>query len=411
MVTVDDAAADPADPTRTPPPLCALTPRWLRDTPLPANPAERAQWTLTLTAAMEHQQTVRPCDPPSPPRRPSLRLDQLKATLLTALNPKVTVTARVRGQLTLPAGWNPADPLEPVLAAPEFSTPVYREVLQIDPELLLPAVGALPTNSVTSVGTNPWFIAAVMVGVNHEIGRELLWRGFPTDQRGTCFRNFWDRTGRQPQPGAADHDIPAITDWDVATPLHTHAAAGSAQTVILLRGELLRRYPRTTIYLTRAQRTQPDPAAPPEFTIAPLTGNPGDATYPEKYAIFSGELPPDIAFFGFNVKPPDAVGDGTAASPGYFLVLQEPPTEARFGLDDDRPATKPFHTWADLAWPDVTLTHDHIDLPATGGPTPDQPRGLRFNRTATSAQLAAATEQQPFRAAIHLSQLLPEEIP
>ena len=34
-----------------------------------------------------------------------------------------------------------------------------------------------------------------MVGLNVEMGRELLWRGFPTDQRGTYFRHFWGNDG------------------------------------------------------------------------------------------------------------------------------------------------------------------------------------------------------------------------
>ena len=39
-----------------------------------------------------------------------------------------------------------------------------------------------------------------MAGLNHEMARELLWRGYPTDQRGTVFRRFWDRAGAVPPP-------------------------------------------------------------------------------------------------------------------------------------------------------------------------------------------------------------------
>ena len=50
-----------------------------------------------------------------------------------------------------------------------------------------------------------------MVGLNSELGRELLWRGYPTDQRGTSFRQFWDATAA----GAGDHtDIPPVHEWD-----------------------------------------------------------------------------------------------------------------------------------------------------------------------------------------------------
>ena len=37
--------------------------------------------------------------------------------------------------------------------------------------------------------TNPKFVEAFMVGLNTEMSHELLWRGFPTDQRGTYFRD------------------------------------------------------------------------------------------------------------------------------------------------------------------------------------------------------------------------------
>ena len=48
--------------------------------------------------------------------------------------------------------------------------------------------------------TNRRFMEAYMVGLNVEMGRELLWRGFPTDQRGTYFDHFWGvrRAGDDP---------------------------------------------------------------------------------------------------------------------------------------------------------------------------------------------------------------------
>ena len=39
--------------------------------------------------------------------------------------------------------------------------------------------------------TNQRFIEAYMVGLNHEFARKLLWREYPTDQRGSYFRQFW----------------------------------------------------------------------------------------------------------------------------------------------------------------------------------------------------------------------------
>ena len=39
--------------------------------------------------------------------------------------------------------------------------------------------------------TNQRFIEAYMVGLNYEFARKLLWREYPTDQRGSYFRQFW----------------------------------------------------------------------------------------------------------------------------------------------------------------------------------------------------------------------------
>ena len=64
-----------------------------------------------------------------------------------------------------------------------------------------------------------------MVGLNHEMARELLWREYPTDQRGSYFRQFWDVSGYLPEAGEnlatlAERlkDIPEIHTWTAAPP-------------------------------------------------------------------------------------------------------------------------------------------------------------------------------------------------
>ena len=42
-----------------------------------------------------------------------------------------------------------------------------------------------------------------MVGLNHEFARELLWREYPTDQRGSYFRQFWDVRGFLDEPSGS----------------------------------------------------------------------------------------------------------------------------------------------------------------------------------------------------------------
>ena len=80
-----------------------------------------------------------------------------------------------------------------VMAYPHLLFPLSRKLEVLAPEVFLPGVGALPDDFIMAVQTNPRFVEALMVGANHEMGRELLWQGFPTDQRGTPFQHFWQR--------------------------------------------------------------------------------------------------------------------------------------------------------------------------------------------------------------------------
>jgi hypothetical protein len=114
----------------------------------------------------------------------------------------------------------------------------------------------MPPNTLAIVEPDAAFIEAYMVGLNHEMARELLWRAFPTDQRGTVFSRFWDRRGAvattvSPVP---ERDIPSIDQWHASANLGENLAGGGASLVVLLiRGELLQRYPGATLYAHRAR--------------------------------------------------------------------------------------------------------------------------------------------------------------
>ena len=59
-------------------------------------------------------------------------------------------------------------------------------------EWLLPGLDKMPADAVALFSTNWTFVESFLVGLNHEMARKLLWNGYPTDQRGTYFRHFWD---------------------------------------------------------------------------------------------------------------------------------------------------------------------------------------------------------------------------
>jgi hypothetical protein len=233
----------------------------------------------------------------------------------------------------------------------------------------------------TLLETNPRFVEAFLVGLNHEMNRELLWRGFPTDQRGTPFRKFWTWAD-------GGTDIPPIHQWQNAAALGSTARGigGGGQIVLLVRGRLLRRYPNTVIYAWRAKGTVlADPPAA------------GDVKQP----VFGGVLEPDIVYVGFELSDVDLkTGDG------WFFVLQEQPTEPRFGFD--LPPTTGGTLPAITTWNDATWAHAGTEagtyLRIAGNPLANAEHDqVKF--VSNSAHLAALTLQRPMRVAMHAREL------
>ena len=208
------------------------------------------------------------------------------------------------------------DPLIHALFAPSFPTPLYSALAQTNPDAILPGAELIPANSVMLLEASRRFVTALMVGANSEIGRELAWKGFPVDRRATFFQSFWDFRGQQ----SANTDIAPISSWDGNSGLSdlVAGAAAGVDLVLVVRAELLRRYPTALVYAVRAV------GEPGHLT--PST-NPADI----QQAGFSGAIPSDLQFFGFALSE-DEVRSGPDDL-GWFFAFQEQPTETRFGLD------------------------------------------------------------------------------
>ena len=98
----------------------------------------------------------------------------------------------------------------------------------------------------------------------------------------------------------------------------TAVGSGADKLILLIRGELLRRYPGTAIYAVKAVRDGSGNRT--------LSSKPEDEFHP----IFRGSMDPDVTFLGFNLTRADVT-----AGDGAYFVLQEQPSEPRFGLDDE----------------------------------------------------------------------------
>jgi len=300
-------------------------------------------------------------DWPAAPERPPLAV--ARETLLAALQPGVTITARVAGRLGELPGWIPPDwfddhLVEPIMAAPTFPRPMYEALDAYDRDWLIPGLGTIrETDFVTLLETNEEFMEAFLVGLSHEMGRELLWREYPTDQRGSYFRQFWRQQATDPAQRQAAYDLAQQIHAFTRAPLGQHIAASlQGKLVFLIRGELIRRYPDAIVLALRAGGE--DDEGRPEFIDL--------ATDPSAAApiLFHAHLEPDIVLTGFDLKASDVrtAPDGK----GWWFVVAEHPTGPRFGLDTSHATEAPWVTRQTLAWIDLA----HVQDPE---PPPDAP--------------------------------------
>jgi hypothetical protein len=127
----------------------------------------------------------------------------------------------------------------------------------------------------------------------------------------------------------------------------------------------------------------------------------------KKLPQFRGTLEPDVTFLGFDLTRAEAVGD-----PGWFFVLEQQPTEPRFGLDVPTAfGLNPgdLQAWTELSWghlaPDRAAFEAMTHLPLGGALADKILGGIAWGLNA--AHMAAATLQPPARIAIHAAALIP----
>jgi hypothetical protein len=202
--------------------------------------------------------------------------------------------------------------------------------------------------------------------------------------------------------------------------------------VLVIRGELLKKYPTAVIYAHRAQwrpdNQHPDPSQ--ERTLADLS--PAEEADPPhekvRMPLFDAKVEPDIYFFGFDLTEEAAIGGSGApgdADPGWFFVLKERPGDPRFGLDIERDGA--LQVWNDLAWPDVlpatlppgpvyirldattptlTLTEPTDPADAEKHDQYTEDRALTWNAQLNSADVAYILYQSPVLVAVHAREML-----
>lgn len=332
-------------------------------------------------------------DLPAPPERPAPAI--ARVSLLAAIEPKVTVSRYAAARIGVFPRW--LDPawfgdglVQPIMYAPEIRRPMYEALGEYDRDWLVPGLGTIAaTDFLTLLSTNAAFTEAFLIGMSDEFGRELLWREYPTDQRGTYFKRFWIDN--------ADELATPIHRF-AKTPLGLHLSGGSKDHVVLvIRAELFHRYPDAIV----SAMLQEPGSKPPTFV------DPAAPSAKSGHIFFHGHLAPDYVLVGFDLTV-DQVKAG-----GWWFVISEHPTAPRFGLDEpDEKKPPSIEDRNKFDWDDVVLTADKrfllfstaldgrpVAIKETGGETMPWP-------PANSAMVARALLQNPFRAAFDGKKML-----
>ncbi len=371
------------------------------------------------------------------PQRAPLNLTAIATATFDGLNPKRTVPAFTLSGITFPARLVPqfTEIFREAMAYPEFDTPTYKYLLDMSDEHFLPNIDKIKPNTITLLETNQRFIESYMVGLNHEFARELLWREYPTDQRGSYFRQFWDPSGIIDREGLSKEDlrekykdIPPLHLWSKFSNLGDHdhreqPGDNEEEVVLVIRGELLKKYPNAVIYAHRAKWHTKDGEIDPERER--MLDIEAPAAEVIKTPLYEARVIPDISFFGFDLTANEAKGGsgrGDDTATGWFFVIKERDGEPRFGLDINREG--PINVWNDLSWPDVLPDGGRFLQIGEKNPPPlteplegteneekieqwNDDKGLAWSDNMNAAELAYILYQVPVLVAVHGSEMLP----
>lgn len=378
----------------------------------------------------------------TPLKRTPLNLTAVADVTLAGIHPAVTLPRLVLSQIIIPAYIAEELPeiFTEAMAYPVIDLPMYKPLVDISAELFLPNINFVPQNSISLLETNQKFIEAYMVGLNYEFARELLWREYPTDQRGSYFRQFWDVSSYLNKDELDEEilreqlrDIPPLHRWSRYSELGDHdhrEAEGEAEEelVLVIRGELLKKYPTAVIYAHRA-KWQLDDEGEIDNKKERILDEDDPITSRIKTPLYEAKVHPDINFFGFDITAEEAKGDtgeNPGDDPGWFFVIKERPGEPRFGLDITRDGN--INLWNDLSWDDALpggVPGEYLQInnvtPAimldnpVGDPSLqekleqyEEDKHIIWSKDTNAAELAYILYQVPVLVAVHASEMLPK---
>ncbi|MFT6502852.1 MAG: hypothetical protein ACJASQ_002983 [Crocinitomicaceae bacterium] len=360
--------------------------------------------------------------------KPELDITTAKDNIVEAADPVSTISDKFEDLVSqVGQAVSPGKQLDQIQAAPHFRWPMYEHLLKVSTDLMFPGLDQIPDNCVTLLETNNEFIQTFMLGLNHEMSRELLWREYPTDQRGTYFKQFWDSIDFVNDLGetiddegveAIRQDISDIHGWDFENNMGSASFSGDGtnttatvenKMVLVVRGEALRRYPNTIIYAQKAEAYGGNVTRP--LADDSISGN-------VQFPIFQAKVN-DIVLLGFDLTADDVTG--VNGGDGWYFVFRERPGQTRFGMDVERDLPTPvtIPDWNDLSWTDALNSSGFlsgaqimnprvgIDNTTTSVEWPNESAtGSNTFEDTSSAEIGHALFQSPAMVAVHASKML-----
>lgn len=305
-----------------------------------------------------------------------------------------------------PAVVSGSDTISPNSFNPFYKDPTYEQLSKLKPELFIPNLDQVKPESFVLLQANSAFIESFLVGMNHELAAEFLWRGYPADMNATFFRQFWDKSDSAPS-SLDKSDIQYIRKWQPNQSLGKNGPPGSFANplVFVIKAELIRKYPNLVVYAQKAKLINNNQNRVPDMNAEPLS------------PIFLASMLPDFLFAGFELTKDMVIGNTTveADKGGWYFVIAERPGEMHFGLDQSRDPNKQYGTWNDLAWTDISQVAEYIDLENDIPADPAAKGGLEWGKgqkpvtadpaagTGDAAQMAAILRQKPVQIFVHAS--------
>ena len=130
-----------------------------------------------------------------------------------------------------------------------------------------------------------------------------------------------------------------------------------------------------------------------------------------KLPVFRGTISPDITFLGFDISLEDLRGNPENTDSGYFFIIQEQPSEPRFGIDVPKdpsidPTSLPgLESWDKLDWNYVKPLPESNYIDLESGKVKDNKPIENVKWASHAGDLANILLQQPVRIAVHAREL------